>query len=234
MLITRKSIAALLLLCSSVLVFGQEVEKVVDFEKGAWHVGVTMNIKNENEENVDNIILNVDVDDDDRFEFNVSGGYFVADYMSAGLKYGYLKKERDLQYNSDGEVAHYQSAKSKHVAVAFLRNYFPISANNRFSFFNETDLEFGFGNTLTRHQKSEAEITKTYADEFNVKLGLKPGVAVVLTKGFAFETAIELLGLNYTRNKITKNGVQEGYENNLNFDFDISLLALDFGLAYYF
>lgn len=209
-------------------------EKVIEFSKGMWHAGITMSIVDSNDENVDELIYDVIKNHKSGFEINVLGGYFIGDNMSLGLQYSYAKHERDLIYETDETEARRQRASANHTFTAFLRNYYPISSNNRFSFFNETDLSVGFGNSNSRNTKSESEITKTYTDEIDLKLGLRPGIAIILIEGFAFEVSVDLLGLTYSNDKITKDGVNEGSRSDFKFDFDISLLSLDFGLAYYF
>ncbi len=216
------------------LTFSQDQEKVINFSKGMWHTGVTLSIENSQDDNIDNLLYSIIENERNGFEINLLGGYFVKEDMSVGMQYSYLKRERDLIYELDDTEARRQSAVSRHTITAFLRNYFPISPNNRFSFFNETDLSFGFGNSNFRHEKSETDMTKTFTDDYNLKLGVRPGISVILTQGFAFEVSLDLLGLTYSNEKITKDGIDEGSRSDFNFDFDISLLSLDFGLAYYF
>ncbi len=204
------------------------------FEKGTWHTGFTMNLDNTNSENIDNFLFNVGKFENIGIGVNFSGGYFFADDISTGIKYSYLNKEVNAIYDWNEANAHYQSARSNHRMTFFLRNYYPISANKRFSFFNETDLGFGLGSSVSRHTKSEKDITKSFSEEFSLALGVKPGMVVVLTKGFAFEVSVGLLGLTYTNSNITTDEIREGRTDKFNFDFDISLLSLDFGLAYYF
>ncbi len=212
----------------------QDQEKVVSFSKGTWHTAVTLSIENYKDENVDDLLYNVAENNRSGLEINVLGGYFVKENMSVGMRYSYLKRDRDLTYDLDDSEARLQLASSNHTITTFLRNYYPISANNRFSFFNETDLSFGFSNSNLRHTKSETDITKTFTDGYDLKLGVRPGVSVILTEGFAFEISLDLLGLTYANQKVVKDEVSEGSRSNFNFDFDISLLSLDFGLAYYF
>ncbi|MEL4306479.1 outer membrane beta-barrel protein [Joostella sp. CR20] len=212
----------------------QDEEPVINFSKGKWHTGITLSVNTDDDDDIENILFNISKNEQENFEINFTGGYFVKDNMSIGLQYSYLKHSQDLNYQTDDESPRYQSAKSVHTFTGFLRNYYPVTANHRLNFFNETNLGVGFGNTNTRHTKSEDDITKTFNDEFNLRLGVKPGVAVILTEGFAFEVALKLLGLDYTHSDITTNGIKQGSSSDFKLDFDISLLSLDFGLAYYF
>ncbi len=229
-----KVLITLIVFSGNVAAQDQNQEKVVSFSKGTWHTGITLSVENYKDENVDDLLYNVANNNRSGFEINVLGGYFVKENMSVGMQYSYLKRERDLIYELDNTQARLQLAKSRHTITAFIRNYYPISANNRFSFFNETDLSMGFGNSNLRHTKSETDITKTFTEDYNLKLGVRPGIAVILVEGFAFEISLDLLGLTYAHEKDIKDGITEGSRSNFNFDFDISLLSLDFGLAYYF
>lgn len=212
----------------------QETEKVITFSKGTWHTGLTLSINNEQDDNIDALLLNIVENEKEGFEIDVLGGYFFTDDMSFGFRYSYLKRERNLVYESNGANARLQSARAKNNFTTFLRNYYPISANNRFNFFNETDLGIGFGNSNVRKTKNPDDITKTFTDEFNMNLGVRPGIAIILAKGFAFEMGIDLLGLTYTNTSIRTDGIEKGASSDFSFDFDISLLSLDFGIAYYF
>ncbi len=213
--------------------YAQE-EKVITFSKEMWHTALTMSINDSKDENIDNILLNIVDKQNKGFEINILGGVFLKENLSVGMRYSYLKRDLDVIYKNDENESRYQYARAKHSFTPFLRNYFPISKNNQFSFFNETDVSFGFGNTNSRHTKSANDITKTFSDEFNVSIGVKPGLAVILTKGFAFEISVDLLGLTYANSDVIKDGVRQGNSSDFKFDFDISLLSLDFGLAYYF
>lgn len=220
------------LLLGGLSLFAQE--KPFSFAQNSWHTGITLNILSEDEDDIEGLLFNIDERENTGFAINILGGYFFKENLSVGIQYNYTKKEKDLYYFNNDNASHYQLASTKHTITPFLRNYIPISNDNRFSLFNETDLGFGFGNTLVRHTKSETDITKTYTEEFDFKLGIRPGVNVIIVKGFAFEVAIDLLGLRYTSKNVLKNGINNGTQNNFKFDFDISLLSLDFGLAYYF
>jgi len=233
---TNTLVIVFFLVFNSHSLFSQDTNdnKVITFSKGTWHTGLTLSINNSNDENIENILINVIDNENNGFEINMLGGYFFKDDMSAGLQYSYSHLERDLKYQNEGEQSRYQSAKSNHFFTAFIRNYFPISSSNRFNFFNQTNLGFGFGNSNIRQTKSINDITKTFTNDFNLRLGVKPSIAVILTKGFAFEIAVDLLGLTYSNSNVTKDGIIEGSSSDFKFDFDISLLSLDFGLAYYF
>ncbi len=214
------------------LLTGQD--KIPDFKKGSWHTGLTMSITDVNNENIDYLLLEMPNFENAGFSINFLGGYFFADRISSGLRYNYSQREIDFVYDWNEDNSRLQSAYSKHHFIVFLRNYYPLGTNKRFSFFNETDLGIGFGNNLLRHTKSETDVSKSFSEKFTLEFGVKPGISAVLTKGFAFEVAVGLLGLTYSDTDIIREGVEEGHKRKFKFDFDVSLLTLDFGLAYYF
>ena len=89
-------------------------------------------------------------------------------------------------------------------------------------------------NTLTRNTKNLDEIEKIYSDEFNLRLGISPGITFFVIENFAFEVQLDVLGyeLNVKNRKI--NDIEESRIVTNNVDFNINILTMKLGLAYYF
>lgn len=223
-----------LVLLSQVSVSFAQNQTKKAFRKGSLHTGFALNIVSSHDDNIENVLLEI-VDKTKRsYNFNLYGGYFYKDKQSLGFRYGYEKSETNLSYVKDNEIALVQSAANLHNIEVFQRVYLPLNEKQVFSFFNETDLGFGFGNSIRRNTKSKDDVTKQFTEDFSVRLGLKPGMTVILTKGFAFEASVNLLGLSYARKKIERDDTAVGHQNDFKFNFDISLFTLGFGLGYYF
>ncbi len=230
---------AVVFLCISCAAFAQTKNDTLEthskYEKGNWHTALTLNLEKEKEKNINDLFFDVQDHENTNFSISSAAGYFIKKEMSLGLKISYLKRKRDLKYlNSEEELARFQEASSSIIFTPFLRNYFPLGKKKKVSFFNETDISFGFGTTITRHTKSSTDISKLYSKDFSLNIGLAPGITFLLVRGFSFETSINLLGLKYDRHKITENNLPSGKQEDIKFDFDINLLRLNFSLAYYF
>lgn len=209
-------------------------DSVGPFAKGNWHSGITINVDASNDDSLDTVLFDIQKNRDNGFAFTVLGGYFFKDNVSTGFQYEYAHSKVDLVYLKDADTARYRSASVDHLFTLFIRNYIPISNNGRFNFFNETDLGVGVGNAISRHNKSLEDIEKRFTDSYSLRLGIKPGVAIIIIQGFSFETSVDLLGMTYRHRNIEINGAGQGGSSDFKLDFDVSLLSLEFGLAYYF
>lgn len=165
----------------------------------------------------------------------VSGyaGYFFKDAIGFGLRLGYNRFMYDIKFTLSGEEpTNIQYLNNKYFGEIFLRNYIRLGQSYSFYFFNETSIRFDKGKGIL--QKTDVnEINKTLTDSYGLQIGLRPGIAIMLTKGFAFETSVSLLGLKTSIQNSTING-EEKRDIVLNsLDFDINLLKINFGMNWY-
>jgi hypothetical protein len=65
-------------------------------------------------------------------------------------------------------------------------------------------------------------------------VGLSPGITFFAMENFAFEVQLNVLGYELNASDKTVNGTDESRVVRQNVDFNIDLLSLDLGLAYYF
>lgn len=204
------------------------------FEKNDWFLLVSLGFEDTKSENND--ILSVDIISNHKTDFNInlSGGYFLKEFLALGLNLSYQFDKSDLNYQNSNDTISVKRAGSMIIFSPFIRNYIPISKNKRFNLFNSTQLSFGFGDSTQRKTTQPDQIEKYYEKNLIARLGIKPGVNVFIIRNFVFEIGIDLIGFQYEHKNITYNETQKGKIDNYNFDFNIKLLSLDFGLAYYF
>ncbi|MDW7695827.1 hypothetical protein R9C00_25145 [Flammeovirgaceae bacterium SG7u.111] len=209
-------------------------ESFQPFTKGNWHTNLVLNFSQTEESNQINLLANVI--DGNTFSYGVgfSGGYFFKDEMSAGLNIKFNRSNSNLNTLQDADTVNTKRLNHSFAFTPFLRNYIPLSKNNRFSVFNETGLTFGYGQTLRRKTVSEDKIEKYYGESYIARFGIRPGINAFIVENFSFEIAIDLIGFEMDYIKSDYGNGQTGDATNLDFNFKIDLLSLNFGVAYYF
>ncbi|WP_310556347.1 outer membrane beta-barrel protein [Flavobacterium sp.] len=144
-------------------------------------------------------------------------GYFVSNNIVVGLSLG-------LSNTKEENGALNPIVKRSQTSIgAFGRYYFTPA--NKFSFFGELDFNVLSSKTTFINPLPTSSI-ETKANGFNV--GLSPGVSYFISKNFALETSIGLLG--YQTEKQDVPGAKS--LSSVNFGVDISSITL--GLVYKF
>jgi len=100
--------------------------------------------------------------------------------------------------------------------------------------FTEVGLTFGMSNSLNRSTKNLDEVDKTYGTEYNFRVGLSPGITFFVIENFAFEVQLNVLGYDLKVSEKSTNDAPKSKEIRQNVDFNINILSLQLGLAYYF
>ena len=144
-------------------------------------------------------------------EFNVSpkAGYFVTDNIAVGLSLGYTNGKTEEDGAEDIKINEFEVG-------AFGRYYFTPAS--QFSIFGE--LGVGYGTIKQEQGDAEAKY-----NGFNV--GLAPGVSYFISKNFALEATVGLLGYKSVKNDDTDAKAD-------NFDLGLNLGDVNFGLVYKF
>lgn len=135
----------------------------------------------------------------------------------------------------EGDTIQRNSIKSIGTIAPAIKTYFPLTKNKRLSFFNELGFGLGFGNTVTRDIKNQDEIQKAYTKEFKFSIGISPGITFFAIENFAFEVQLNnLIGYELQVSNKTINETEESKVTTHTVNFNIDLLSLNLGLAYYF
>ena len=162
--------------------------------------------------------------------------WFFADNLSMGLRAGYVNTAVDV---NNASLMSSLSFSNKHIvsqifngALAF-RGYIPLFNSKVVALFGEARLTGGFG-----FSKDYAETSRgkegTYADLYNITLGLYPGVSVFVTNGIAFEISLPLLEGGYEWNLQTKGEAHDSELSHGFANFKPSLLGLNLGIVFHF
>ena len=204
------------------------------FKKKNVFVGLAFSVADKKLQNADYLIQKVI--DGDRLDFDVQlkGGYYTGDYGMLGLNIAYYQNKFEGTIFRDPDTLLSRSITRGYAFTPNVRSSFPLAPNERLSFFTEIGITFGVSNTLSRDTKNLDEVQKIFATNYNFRVGLSPGVTFFAMENFAFEVQLDVLGYNLEVIKKTVNGIEESSEVRNNVDFNINLLSLDLGLAYYF
>ncbi len=205
------------------------------FKKKNWYLGLAFSITDRKYENESRLILTVIDGTDRNYDLTLKGGYFIGDYVMAGLNLNYKSEKFQGLILQENDTIDRNSIRKMGAVAPFIKTYFPLSRNERLSFFNEVGIEFGFGNTIKRDRRNLDEINKTYIDDFTFSAGISPGITFFAMENFAFEVQLQnLIGYELKIRSTEKNEVDTSKTVSNNVNFDINLLSLNIGLAYYF
>ena len=205
------------------------------FSKGNWYVGFAFSLKDQKLQNQARLFDKVLDGQDLRYDLTLKTGYFLNDYLMVGGNLIYNRDKFTGTIVQESDTIKRENIKSIGTIAPTLKTYIPLTKNNRLSFFNELGVGFGFGNSVTRDTKNYDEINKTYTDEFSFTAGISPGITFFAIENFAFEVQLNnLIGYELQVSQKNTNETEESKVVTHNVNFNIDLLSLNLGLAYYF
>ena len=126
----------------------------------------------------------------------------------------------------------YYALKHSYTVGAIWRQYIPLGRNKRFAIFNEVQVAVG-GSQSKLVAGPSASPSGTYANSFDVSLGVNPGVAAFLTNNMAIEVNIGVLGFNYSRTRQITNQVVSGTTSTSQMNFKINIFSIGLGASFY-
>ena len=206
------------------------------FRKGKVYTGLAFTLRNQQLENTQRLLDVVKSGEETNYGITLKGGYFIGNYVLAELDIIY-SRDRFIGnlINQSGDSLYRQDISNSVFLNPNLKLFFPLSKNERLSFFNAIGFGIGFGQGLRRDEFSEDRIAKVYTDDFRFTLGVSPGITFFAIENFAFEVQLNnLIGYEFKRSVRTENETNESTRVTHNVNFNINLLSLQLGLAYFF
>lgn len=204
------------------------------YKKGNFYFGVAMSIEDRQSENTENIFQKTIEGDRVNFNLLLKGGYYINDYGMIGLNFNIYENRFEGILFRDPDTFESKTITRGFSITPNYRTTIPLTANDRLSFFTIAGLTLGKSNTLKREVKGLDEIEKSYSKNYNLRLGLTPGVTFFAMENFALEVQLDVLGYELNVEDITKNDIEKSHDVRHNVDFKMNLLSLKVGLAYYF
>lgn len=208
--------------------------KFKPFKKRNVYVGFAMSLEDRKLENTDLLLRQVIDGNQNKYDLNLKGGYFIGNYAMLGVNLNYNQDKFSGLVLKDSDTINSNTISRGFAITPFLRTAVPLTANERLSFFTEIGITYGRSTSLTRDISNMDEINKTYTTNNRFRLGLSPGVTFFAMENFALEIGLNVLGYEINTRERTVNNTEASKRTTQNVDFEINILSLQLGLAYYF
>ena len=219
--------------------FKRGLEQVSFIPKGQWITGVSVSFSQSDQKNYQFLI--VENLHGDAFTFKVSPMlmYAFQKDMAAGGKFAYTRTRTRLNSadivlggDSNFNVDNLYSISQNYSAMAAYRNYFSLGRSRRFGFFNEVQLQVGGGESKIINGSGD-DLTGTFERNWNLNIGLAPGMIMFLNNYSAIEVNVGVLGFSYNHTKATTDRIYDASYNSKEARFKINLFSITFGVAFY-
>lgn len=204
------------------------------FKKNNVYIGFAFSLEDKKLQNVDYLIKKVIDGEKMDYDIKLKGGFYTGNYGMVGLNVNYFQNKFVGKTFSDPDTIQSNSITRGFNITPNFRSSIPLTSTERLSFFTELGVSFGKSTTLTRDIKNIDEIDKSYATNYNFRVGISPGVTFFAMENFAFEVQLNVLGYELNVTDKTTNDIDDSRKVRQNVDFNINILSLDLGLAYYF
>ena len=219
--------------------FKRGLEQVSFIPKGQWITGVSVSFSQSDQKNYQFLI--VENLHGDAFKFKVSPMlmYAFQKDMAAGGKFAYTRTRTRLNSadivlggDSNFNVDNLYSISQNYSAMAAYRNYFSLGRSRRFGFFNEVQLQVGGGESKIINGSGD-DLTGTFERNWNLNIGLAPGMIMFLNNYSAIEVNVGVLGFSYNHTKATTDQIYVASRESKQANFKINLFSITFGVAFY-
>lgn len=219
--------------------FKRGLEQISFVPKGQWIGGVSVSYSQSDFENYQFLI--VENLNGDTYTFKVSPMvmFCFKDNLAAGGRLSYSRSRTRLDgaslvlgADTSYDVDNLYSISHNYHGTAMFRNYISLGKSMRFGFFNEVDLSLGGGQSKLVNGTGD-ELTGTYERNFNLNIGLIPGIIMFLSNYSAIEVSIGVLGFNYTHTHSISDQIYQAERNRKSANFRINLFSVQFGVAFY-
>jgi len=203
------------------------------FKKKNVFVGLSFSLEDRQSTNTSGLIENIIDGNRLNYDILLKGGYYTGNYGMVGLTFNYYQNRFIGEVFRDPDTLQSNTITRGYEFTPNFRSSVPLTDSERLSFFTEVGFTFGIGNTLQRNIKNIDEVNKTYSTDYKLRIGLSPGITFFAMESFAFEVQLNVLGYELTVRDKQVNEDEPSQEIRQNVDFNIDLLSLQLGLAYY-
>ncbi len=219
--------------------FSRDLKQITFVPKGQWITGVNVSYSQSDQNNYQFLIIeNLS---GDTYSFKVSPMLMFAfkDNLAAGGRFAYERQRTRLDNvafvldsETDYTVDNLYSISHNFSGTMAMRYYISLGSSTRFGLFNEMQLQLGGGESKLC-SGSGTDFTGTFQRNFNLNVGLSPGMAVFLNNYSAIEVNVGVLGFNYTHTKATTDRIYVASMNTKSANFKINLFSITFGVVFY-
>ncbi|MCH5245976.1 MAG: hypothetical protein J1E84_05900 [Muribaculaceae bacterium] len=219
--------------------FTRGLEQISFVPKGQWIAGVSVDYSQDHADNYQFLIVENLSNDSYSFKVSPMLMYCFKDNLAGGVKFAYQRSMLDMananviiDSETSYDVDHLYSLRQNYYGTAAMRYYISLGNSSRFGFFSEVDLKFGGGQSKLVNGSGDS-LTGTYERNFNVGVGLTPGIMMFLNNYSALEVSVGVLGFDYTHTKSITDQVYIANRRSQSANFKVNLFSVSFGVAFY-
>lgn len=219
--------------------FDMDMESVKFVPKGQWVTGVSISYAQSTQNKYQFLILENISGDTYSFKVSPMVCYIFKDDMGAGGRFSYNRsltklEKADIVLDSETDYGAdcLYSLSHNYFVTGIVRNYFSLGRSRRFGIFNEIQLKLGGGQSKITNGTGES-LTGAYERNFQLGIGIAPGLAVFLSNYSALEVNVGVLGFNLTDTKSISDQIYVSRRKSRSANFRINLFSITFGVAFY-
>ncbi|ALL06442.1 hypothetical protein AQ505_13610 [Pedobacter sp. PACM 27299] len=203
-------------------------------EKGMKFSILTFSLSSRNAVNDNNFFVNYLDQKKSSWAVRADGGYILRKNLGAGLGLSYgQSKENNLIKAADGALTSNRSFSNNYGVRPFIKNFIPLDRKNRFYIVNQTEIQLLFDRSIKESTVNEI-LTRTYTSKDTYGVGLRPGLMIFIVKNFAFETTVDIFGINTSVETGRTTGQPDTRVTTTDMNFKINILKIGFGFSTYF
>lgn len=214
-------------------------EKTVFVPKGEWIAGISVSYAAEQYDNYQFLVFEDLSGRGYSFKISPMCMFAFAGDLAAGGRFSYSRsliklKEANITLASDMgfNMDHLYSLSHNYSGTLLFRNYIALGNSSRFGIFNEVQLQIGGGQSKLASGTGQT-LSGTYSRNFNLNIGVTPGMIMFLNNYSALEVNIGVLGFNYTDRKMTTDQIYVANMKRRSANFKINLFSITFGTVFY-
>lgn len=219
--------------------FKRNLEQVCFVPKGAWITGVSVSYSQSDQDKYQFLIIENLNGDTYTFKVSPMLMFCFKDNLAAGGRFSYARQRTRLNSANlvlDSETSYdvdnlYSISQSYH-GTALFRSYLSLGRSTRFGLFNEVQLQLGGGQSKICSGTGD-DLTGTYQRNFDLNIGIAPGLAVFLNNYSAIEVNVGVLGFNYSHHRAVKDQIYVQNYHNQSANFRVNLFSITFGVTFY-
>ncbi|WP_439183531.1 hypothetical protein [Carboxylicivirga taeanensis] len=203
------------------------------FKKKNIYVGLSFSLEDKRLQNTDYLVQQVI--DGERLNYDIVAkfGYYTGNYGMAGIKLNYYQNHFEGSIYREPDTLQSNSISRGFALKPHFRSSVPLTKNERLSFFTDIGVSFGIAHNLKREIKHSDEIQKQFGKDYHLGIGISPGITFFAMENFAFEMQLNVLGYQLQVSENRVNNAAPSREVRQNVDFNINILSMELGLAYY-
>lgn len=214
-------------------------EKPVFVPKNQWIAGVSVSYATESYDNYQFLVLENLNGSGYSFKVSPMCMFSFANDLAAGGRFTYSRSllklddlsvvlASDVNYNTEDLY----SLSHSYGFTCLFRNYIPLGGSKRFGLFNEVQLTFSGGQSKLASGAGK-ELSGTYSTNFDLGIGVTPGLVMFLNNYSAIEVNVGVLGFNYHNTKMVTDQIYVANMKRHSANFKINLFSITFGTVFY-